>query len=537
VGSGKRFSVLDTISYLRTHALLPAFVCVTFLFHFRNLFDLGPTWDDWYYPKNFNTQLQSFNPDFDSFSTGYGLGGFTFVEVFTRLMLGNFNVYSEDNFSSLVARRAVLLVLCYVGALATYGVMLSLGYSRNMAKVAVLLLLTLPNWVGQGSINIKDIPVAVGLIMLVDAFIRVIKLRSERVSVRIRILVFGEIFVGFFLSFGTRFGLIVFILLALSIVISANRSVRTKKTGISNFSLVAPILLSYLMLLPLNPILINPIKFLPKAIFGTLSLYQQPAGPVLTNGNMIDGNNPPIWYLPTWTFAQMPVTHFCLLVIGIFALIKFLYRSPIRHNKININQLQFLTIFILMTFGPYLSAIFLSPPLYDGDRQFLMAYPFFVLLMVAGMSYVNKYVKNFGEVFLIRFLIIALCLSPGISIIGSTPFTYSFRNEVIRSPEKWEGDYMGVSLRRAVQSTANLDYQLAYDFSDERWLVVWNQTNIGKSTDVQNDKFLYIATRRGARISIPNQCIEIENIKTNFLGRENILSFVALCKVQKVGNQ
>jgi hypothetical protein len=536
VNISKRNVVWNILIYLRTQTLLATFICVTFLFHFINLFDLGPTWDDWYYPKNFNTQLQSFNPDFDSFSTGYGLGGFTFVEFFARLMTGNFSVYSEDNFSSLVARRTVLLILSYLGALATYGVMRNLGYSRNMGKIAALLLLTLPNWIGQGSINIKDIPVAVGLIMLVDAFIRVIILRSERVFPKTRILVFGEIFVGFFLSFGTRFGLIVFILLTLSIVLLVNRGAGKKKIGISNLSLVSCLLASYLMLLPLNSILMNPIKFLPKAIFGTLSLYQQPAGPVLTNGIMLDGNNPPIWYLPTWTFAQMPLTHFCLLILGIFSLVGLRYRYPILCNKMYTNQLRALAIFILMTIGPYISAIFLSPPLYDGDRQFLMAYPFFVLLMLGGISLLKKHVRNYGEVFLVRFIIVVLCLSPGISVISSAPFTYSFRNEIIRFPEKWEGDYMGVTLRRAVQSTIKLNYPLAYDFSDERWLVEWNQTNIGKSSFIQNDKFLYIATRRGARISMPNQCIEIENVKTKYLGRENTLSFVAFCKVQKVGN-
>ena len=533
--SSKRSLLLNTLSYLRTQSLMVTFVCITFMFHFRNLFDLGPTWDDWYYPENFNKQLRSFDPDFDSFSTGYGLGGFTFVDVLAKLVTGNFSFNAEDNFTSLVARRAILLILSYVGALATYSVVRNLGYSSSMAKIAALLLLTLPNWVGQASINIKDIPVAVGLIFLVDAFLRVLILKTARVSTRTKSLVLVEVFVGFYLSFGTRFGLIAFILVATSMLFLANKRVNKIRAGISNFSVATSMILSYLMLLPLNPILINPIKFLPKTIFGTLNLYQQSAGPVLTNGIFIDGNNPPTWYLPTWTFAQLPLTHLCLLLIGIPATAYHLYRFSIPQFKRNAIALPSLTIFTLMTAAPYVVAILLSPPLYDGDRQFLMAYPFFVWMMLGGINHLKNAKINYGEANLIRSIIVVLCLSPGVAVVSSTPFTYSFRNEMIRFPEKWEGDYMGVSLRKATESTINLKYQLAYDFSDERWLVRWNQTNLGKSIVTESEQFLYIATRRGIRNSLPGECSEIQNIKTRFLGRENNISFVALCNVEKVG--
>ena len=533
--SSKRSLMLKTLSYLRTQTLMVTFVCVTFMFHFRNLFGLGPTWDDWYYPENFNKQLWSFDPDFDSFSTGYGLGGFTLVDALAKLVTGNFSFNSEDNFTALVARRVILLTLSYFGALATYGVVRNLGYSSGMAKIAALLLLTLPNWVGQASINIKDIPVAVGLIFLVDAFVRVLVLGNTRVSTRKRILVFIEVFVGFYLSFGTRFGLIAFILVATSILFLANKRVNKIRTGISNFSLAACMMLSYLMLLPLNPILINPIKFVPKAIFGTLNLYQQSAGPVLTNGAFIDGNNPPTWYLPTWTFAQLPLTHLCLLLIGIPAIAYHLRRFSIPRLNRNEITLPALTIFILMTLAPYVTAILLSPPLYDGDRQFLMAYPFFVLMMLSGINHLKNTKLKYREVNLTRFLVVALCLSPGVAVISSSPFTYSFRNEMIRFPENWEGDYMGVSLKKAAESTIKLDYQLAYDFSDERWLVRWNQENLGKTSVVESEQFLYIATRRGVRNSLPGECTEIQNIETRFLGRENNMSFVAICNVEKVG--
>jgi hypothetical protein len=164
-----------------------------------------------------------------------------------------------------------------------------------------------------------------------------------------------------------------------------------------------------------------------------------------------------------------------------------------------------------------------------------MAYPFFVLMMLVGINHLKKAKRNYGEANIARFLIVALCLSPGVAVVSSTPYTYSFRNEMIRFPEKWEGDYMGVSLRKAAQSTMKLNYQLAYDFSDERWLVRWNQENLGKSSVMESEQYLYIATRRGIRNSLPDECNEIRNMESRFLGRQNVMSFVAICNVEKVG--
>jgi hypothetical protein len=274
---------------------------------------------------------------------------------------------------------------------------------------------------------------------------------------------------------------------------------------------------------------------LPKAIFGTLSLYQQLAGPVLTAGILVDGNNPPRWYLPSWTLAQMPMTHTILFLISIFLIgfsgVKVLRRT----QKISSLTLQGTLLFALLTIGPYLSAIILLPPLYDGDRQFIMAYPFLVFVMLTCVARIRESVKPKFSNYLSSTLIFVTLVSPGISLFSSSPFTYSFRNEIISHPEDWEGDYMGVSLRRATKSTATIRLPLAYDFSDERWLVTWNQESNAISPNPSTEKFLYIATRRGQRNSIPQDCVELEHVDTKFLNRRNILSFVGICEKEKVG--
>lgn len=529
---------MTAVTFFKKNSLFLVFVTATFIFHFRNLFELGPTWDDWYYPANFNLQIQEFKSDFNTFSTGYGLGGFTVIEILTRILRGNFGVYSEDSFEALVVRRILLLALSYFGALVTYNIVRNLGYSKQLAKCAAILLLTLPNWVGQGSINIKDIPVAVGMIMLADGFIRVSHLQYKEVNKTVKSLTLGELFLGFYISFGTRFGLIVFIAVATVYILIRNRNRKRnrKRSGISNVSIFGTLMLSYFLLIPLNPVLLNPIVFLPKAIFGTLSLYQQSAGPVLTAGILVDGNNPPIWYLPAWTLAQMPALHSILLFTSFLMILLYGVNALRRSRKVSSIYQRGLPLFALLTIGPYLTAIVLLPPLYDGDRQFIMAYPFLAFFMLVCIDKIQKKITRKMADYLVPTLILASLVSPGIYLISSAPFTYSFRNEMIVHPEDWEGDYMGVSLRRAAQFTQTVNLPLAYDFSDERWLVKWNQPTTSDATNLSKDRFLYIATRRGLRDSIPDGCLELKHIDTVFLNRRNILSFVAVCKTQKVGS-
>ena len=96
---------------------------------------------------------------------------------------------------------------------------------------------------------------------------------------------------------------------------------------------------------------------------------------------------------------------------------------------------------------------------------------------------------------------------------------------------------MGVSLREAVNLNQVQGRNLAYDFSDERWLVEWNKINSNTRVKIGESGYLYIATRRGARQSLPVECTEKMNIKREVFGRSNVLSFVALCNEQHVGKK
>ncbi len=498
----------------------------------KNTSRLGPTWDDWYYPESLSKQIKAglfiFNGDYASFASGYGLGSITVLNYAAKFLTFDFNSEIDSSLDALFYRRVIQIILTVVSAYVFVSILRSLGFEKKIAWFAPLLLLTLPNWIGQGEINVKDLPVAAGLLLIVDCFFKIIDSKGIGKKSIYAIL---EGILGIHLSFGTRFGLFIFIFLSLVFILVLGKSLLKKEFKAVNKKILSTLLLGYLLLTPLNPILLNPFKVAYYSVFGTLSLFNLPAGPVLTANQLIDGNNPPYWYLSAWTLAQMPTTHLILLLGGILILIDSLRSAIVRRKiltKCGLIHLK-LAIFTTLTFGPYLAAFILRPPLYDGDRQFLMAYPFFILLMVTFLRriYTKVEINRFSILWII--VSVLLLFSPGYSLAKIAPFTYSFRNELLSDPRQWEGDYFGVSLRAAVSKYLSKEDKLAFDFSDERWLVIVNRDETSYKVKSANSGYVFIATRRGARQAIPIGCTALDGIKTKVFERENTLAFVAIC--------
>jgi hypothetical protein len=503
-----------------------------FTFSLRNSSRLGPTWDDWYYPESLAKQLRigafNFSGDYASFASGYGLGSITFLDFASRFLTLDFSSEIETNLHALFLRRVIQIILTFSAGYVLVSVLKSLGFEKRIAWFAPLLLLSLPNWIGQGEINVKDIPVAVGLLFIVDSFFRIIDSRTTKKRCIYATL---EGILGIHLSFGTRFGLFIFILISTMWIFVFGKLHEGRTFKFVYKKILSILLLGYLFLIPLNPILLNPFKVAYYSVFGTLSLFNLPAGPVLTANQLIDGNSPPYWYLPAWTLVQMPVTHSILLLGGVI-LFAGSFRNTIGNKSENkdrsLNQLKLL-VFATLTIGPYIAASIVRPPLYDGDRQFLMAYPFLVFLMLTAVQGIFAKFELVKSKIIWTALTLSILISPGFSMIQVEPFTYSFRNEMVAKPSQWEGDYSGVSIRLAVSQFVSKEDKLAFDFSDERWLVTVNRKETFNQSTKTKSGYVFVASRRGVRQTIPPECKPLEGIKTKVFGRENILTFVAIC--------
>ena len=498
----------------------------------------GPWWDDGYYPMQFNEQLSNLRVGLwrreIPFGDGYGLGGFTILNIASKIFRLDFTLNARADFTGLLERRYVLVVLTMVGAVVLERLSLRLGMSQFEAIIASILLVLTPNWIGQGTINVKDVPVAVGLLLIANSSIRL--LESPIPEVRFGGISFlFEFVLGVMLSFGTRFGLFPFILVVNCCVVGIlvwKRKVDKSWTNL--IFLIFGNVISYILLVPFNPTLWDPFRMMQRSVTGSLSLFNQSAGPVLTAGRLIDGMNPPWWYLPSWTIAQFPASYVCFLLVGLFtAIAKLSQKQEHRNFRDAFNFQRYpnfpkWAIFCSLTVMPYIAAVILRPPLYDGDRQFIMAYPLLILIIVKTTSSFIKAINL--RPLMISIFVLILVISPGVALWQSYPFPYAFRNELILHPERdWEGDYMGVSLREGA-SRISASNPLSYDFSDERWLASENIDVVGSNIRIPTEGPMFIGTRRGARISLPRECINVDAVTIRPWWREVVLSFVASCR-------
>jgi len=498
----------------------------------------GPWWDDWYYPEKYNEQLSNLRKGIWNsrvlFGDGYGLGGYTFLNLFSKLFSLNFSFGASDSFEKLLEIRISLILLSISGVFVLKRIAVHLDFSDSEAQLASFLLAITPAWLGQATVNIKDSVVAVGILFLIDGLFSLFKCMNGEVRLKYCSAILELVF-GVYISFGTRFGLYLFILIAELVLLFGLGNFKERRINV--VLLVGANLTSYILLAPMNPVLLRPYSLVVNSITGTLSLFNQSAGPVLANGKLLDGNNPPWWYLPSWVLAQMPATFFVVFLIG-GARLWFNQKWSIERlttalkqesTHVRVKTTKWLVVIWLMA-GPPAVAIVLRPPLYDGDRQFLMLYPLLALLLAKCFTSLFNLKSTKGKALVVT----SLVLTPGVALLQIYPFPYVYKSEFISSPNtKWEGDYMGVSLREAARRVPS-DASLAFDFSDERWLVRQNMDEIDSGVSKGRENPILVVTRRGVRVSVPKGCRQIDEVAVHPWGREIILSFIAACEREDV---
>lgn len=501
----------------------------------------GPWWDDWYYPERYNEQLSNLRKGIWNnqipFGDGYGLGGYTFLNLFSKLFSLDFSFGASDSFEKLLDIRIGLILLSISGVFVLKRIAAHLGCSDSEAQLASILLAITPAWLGQATINIKDTVVAVGLLFVIDGLFSLSECMKGESRLKYCSAI-TELIFGIYLSFGTRFGLYLFILIAELILIFGLSYFKDRRSNL--FLLVGANVISYIVLMPMNPVLLRPYSLVVNSVTGTLSLFNQSAGPVLTNGILLDGNNPPWWYLPAWVLAQMPATFLIVLLIGAARLSvkrkswiqEFLKAVMQKSARVRVTTTKWLIVIWLLA-GPPVVALLLRPPLYDGDRQFLMLYPLLAIIVAKCFTSLFNLKSTKGK----ALVVLSLFVAPGIALVQIFPFPYVYKNELISSPNaKWEGDYMGLSLREAVRQIPS-DATLAFDFSDERWLVKQNMEQIDSKVRNENENPILVVTRRGARISVPKGCRQTDEVAVYPWGREIILSFIASCEREDLSEE
>lgn len=113
---------------------------------------------------------------------------------------------------------------------------------------------------------------------------------------------------------------------------------------------------------------------------------------MLFNGQIIQSANLPWYYIPEWICITTPPLYLLLFLVGIFAILKNLYKSTLKFDD---NQKQD-CLFILLLATPVLLAICLNSTLYNGWRHLYFIYPLILLIAINGWIFIwkSKIAKN-----------------------------------------------------------------------------------------------------------------------------------------------
>jgi hypothetical protein len=204
-------------------------------------------------------------------------------------------------------------------------------------------------------------------------------------------------------------------------------------------TLVIAVLITLLSLIAVYPYLwLNPWQHLAE-VLGTARSFPWPWG-TLTAGNYYVSKQTPIWYLPVWIAVTTP-TVFLLLVLAGLALV---FRRPYQKMSMVLTLLWVL---------PFILAIAMYAPMYDGWRHYFFLWPLMVSTGSLAIHRITQIIANK------RWIYWLLVLPALVDIVRAHPHSMVYFNEAYRNidkpmHERWEMDYWGLGYRHSLETLA-----------------------------------------------------------------------------------
>lgn len=335
-------------------------------------------------------------------------------------------------------------------------------------------LATLPVWAGMSHVDFKDLPVAVGLSVLGSG----IGL-SWRFARRDRMVIVGAglAIAGAGVALGARIGS--FALLAAvagisGLVVLERMRVRDVRTVGAVWGTIATGVAGGLVLAGfVNPVArINPVRLLVDA--AAVMRHYPASGTTRMLGLDVDQNQVPLWYVPAWVAAQLPLLLLAVVMVGLAAVVLSV-RDELRtvgHEDAGAARRTsggpathpgpILSLSPLLAQGLLLPLIIVGTGsvLYDGVRQLLFVYPATVVIAAIGIWYLDRRAIGFPSRRRIMFAAVPVVVVAA-SLFGLLrwfPYEYAFVNPLAGSmgQDAWELDYWGVTAREGAARAGDL---------------------------------------------------------------------------------
>ncbi|MGH2956302.1 MAG: hypothetical protein ACRDL6_04830 [Solirubrobacterales bacterium] len=451
-------------------------------------------------------------------------------------------------------RHLTVATLGLLTAAAVGAAVWRLSGSRPFALWAAAGLLAVPAWTGHAFFNPKDIPAACGYTLVTVALILALCERpGHPSSSRYRLAIAAMLAGGIFIGVGTRLAL--WLPFAASLVTYAALRLGQRRFGgialrtqtdLTVAAGVAACLGAFAVLYPnaaghfLTPLVES----------GSTSANIGWTGDTLTAGQLLQSDQLPWWYLPTWIGASVPLLLGALAVLGAVLGIRALAtgRGTRRHGTVwsrpELGLLLVLQQAVLLPLG----AVITAATMYDGMRHHLYVLPGIAILAGIGAerfwSWARaKQPKKRWRV-LGASLLGAALLVPMAEQTLLFPYNYAYVNPVAGIGgvnERWEGDYWFASAPEALSRTPRTSPLLCKllvlpDRPDlHGCLGDWFEPFTIRRGDAvearwRNDSSaVWVIAVKRAGDRPPDYCEEIDNVTRWLRGERVTMSYVLRC--------
>ena len=385
----------------------------------------------------------------------YGLLTFQVASVLAGLTGQSLD---PNTFSSYLTHHLVISALALLGAIAAGVSVAWATASRTAGLLTAALISFTPLWLGMGSMNYKDMPVASGLSLLSLGLILIG--RGSRPSALLTITAFLLAGLGSFIALGTRAGAIALVgaLIGLTALVRLVHGLRQRSFTSPILTLALGIwslVFSALGLLLTNPFArIDLLRWMQDSI--EISRNYVWVGVIRTAGQDLPSDQLPWWYAPAWLLAQLPILTTVLITLGLVVIAWV----TIKGNAGLLDRSMIGALSPLLIQGWVLPILIIASGavLYDGIRHMTFALPGILAVAALPLAAVLPSARSNIPVSsrVTKVLVIASAVVLTASAFATLrwyPYTYAFINPIAslqKEPRAWELDYWGLSSREGM---------------------------------------------------------------------------------------
>jgi hypothetical protein len=485
---------------------------------------------------------------------------FSALAHLVNVALGNEAMNEISTTAEAYQVRHLVVALLGLATVACAGVAVRVLTRDLLAAIwSAAALLAIPVWAGQSMFNIKDVPVASGFTFVtVGLVLGLVSARRDSWPSRRRLLAVGAL-VGFgvMIGIGTRSAMWVPFACSLSAFAALSWLVFRSRADVLR-SLAAPgvgfmVGLGVVAALHPNPAA-TPIEWMIESVSDS-SGYEPPSPPTLTAGRLLNPTDPPVWYLPAWLFAGVPVIIFGLAGVGTALVIRWTARwrrtetGAEAPSRLQVGGMLLVTLQLALLPA---ASILTGSTMYSGLRLHLYMLPAVAILAGIGAGKLIRASGAKGRSPRFRWaaaLVLAVALVvPSIEQTRLYPYNYVYVNPIAGLggvEDRWETDQLYVSSREAFRSvppsvTPLCSYGLIIP-SWPQWEILRTcgpnhgllepfRDELGEdATATPRAGELWVVGRTRADNHPPGYCREDDNVTRSLRTEEIVVGYVLRC--------